>query len=127
MAIKINTQKTEIPVQLGELTFTIDASDESMNKLNKTYKQFKEEAQSMQSKENYEEDLEQSRKMLKGAYDALLGKGSFEEVYNQTPSLLLLADYFVQICESLDEEFKKMGIKKSQADKAKKYLKNNKK
>ncbi|GAE31921.1 hypothetical protein [Halalkalibacter hemicellulosilyticus] len=125
MAIKIATQKTVIPVQIGELEFSVDVADEAVKKVKEGYLRIKEEVEAMQEQEDYEEDFNRTKEVLKQSYNLILGDEAFEALYDQTPSITLLAKYLMVVVESLNDEFNKAGFNQSQADKAKKYLKQN--
>ncbi|MED1602600.1 hypothetical protein [Alkalihalophilus marmarensis] len=127
MAIKIQTQAPEVPVLLGELEFSIPATDEYLKSFRLTQKEFLKELDQMDKKDSYEEDYEQSMRIVKKAYESLLGEGAFDKAYKQTPSIIILTKYFGQIAEGLEEEFKNMGLTQSQNEKVNKYLKQKKK
>lgn len=98
--IKINTQNTEIPVEMGALQFTIDSSDEGLEKLLKKYSDIVKKMEKMKDNDN-----ESTKTLMAESFDALLGKGAFEQIYKQTPSVLrcvqILADLMVAIREKL--------------------------
>jgi len=117
MVIKIQTKQTGIPVELGELKFTFDTSDESI-------KSFHDAAQTtLKEMENFkDDDMDAAKKILKKGYDLMLGKGAFEQIYEQTPSLIEVTQYFVQLAEGIENELSNLGKGSSQQDKAQQYL-----
>ncbi|MCK0473779.1 hypothetical protein [Halalkalibacter sp. APA_J-10(15)] len=124
MAIKIETQKTEIPVVIGKLEFTVDASDESSLRLRDAHKNLLDEIEAMKAKDsNYEADFEQTKEVLKKSYDIILGDGAFDKLYEQTASIHLLSKYFMDLANSLTEELSHFGVDQSQKAKLKKYMK----
>ncbi|WP_062049240.1 hypothetical protein [Bacillus sp. JCM 19034] len=123
MAIKIDIQKTVIPVQIGELEYTVDVSDEAVKRVREGYRHIKEEVEAMQMGVGYEEDFNRTKEVLAQSFNLILGEDAFEGLYNQTPSITLLAKYLIIIVENLNNEFEKVGLTQTQADKAKKYLK----
>ncbi|MGE8004045.1 hypothetical protein [Lysinibacillus sp. NPDC093216] len=117
MVIKIQTREVGIPVELGELKFTFDTSDESI-------KSFYEVGQKTLNEMNNvkDDDMDAAKEILEKGYDLMLGKGAFKKVYKQTPSLIEVTSYFVQIAEGIQEELSSLGKGLSQQDKAQQYL-----
>ncbi|KYG30423.1 hypothetical protein [Alkalihalobacillus trypoxylicola] len=122
MTIKIQTEKTVIPIEIGKLNFEFDVSDESVQ-------HFREKAMEVQSELNLlntELDEEQTFTIAKSAlqkgYDLMLGKGAFAKIYNQTPSLPFVMKFFEQIANGVEKELKKMGFEHTNKEKAQKYL-----
>lgn len=117
MVIKIQTKQTGIPVELGELKFTFDTSDESI-------KTFYDTAQeTLTEMKNFEgDDMDAAKEILKKGYDLMLGKGAFKKVYEQTPSLIEVTRYFVQLAEGIQEEISSLGKGLSQQEKAQQYI-----
>jgi len=110
--IKIETQVLEIPVEIGHLKYKIDVSDISINKLRKDTdlcrKKIAELEEKMENKEIKEQaGVNQLEKILIEAYAAMLGEGSFEQIYEQTPSLVSMVNYYTQLAQSLEEELTK--------------------
>lgn len=118
MAIKIQTKTTQIPIELGDLTLHFDMSDKGIEKLFKAGETFEKEIAKIEK-----DDVDSLKEMLKKVYDLFLGKGSFEKVYEVSPSIVILTNYFWQIHEGLIEEIeKRSGQTKTQ--KVEKYLQN---
>lgn len=117
MVIKIQTKQTGIPVEIGDLTFTFDTSDESI-------KSFRDSAQSTldEMKNVKDDDLDAAKKILEKGYELMLGEGAFKQVYEQTPSLIEVTRYFVQLAEGIEKELSSLGKGSSQQDKAQQYL-----
>lgn len=117
MVIKIQTKQTGIPVEIGELKFTFDTSDESIkNYYDAGQKTLKE----MQNVED--DDLDAAKEILEKGYDLILGKGAFKQIYKQTPSLIEVTQYFMQLAEGIQEKLSGIGKGISQQDKAQQYL-----
>ncbi|MET3504940.1 hypothetical protein [Halalkalibacter oceani] len=128
MAIRIQTEQTGIPVEIGELKFIFDTSDESIIRFRKGAEKLQDELMAIEFDKNDElAALESAKDALRRGFDFMLGEGSFDRIYEQTPSVYSLTKYFEQIAEGLEKELKAMGHELSQADKAKKYLKAKKK
>jgi hypothetical protein len=122
MAIKIQTQKTEIPVEIGDLKFSFNVSDESIKKFRNEAIKVQKELEEIAISDNDDQALEQAKEALKRGFEIMLGEGSFKKIYDISPSLVLCMQYFVQIAIGIDEELKNMGFSQSQKDLAKKYL-----
>lgn len=121
LAIRIQTEKPVIPIELGDLKFEFDVSDESVKK-------FREDATKVQKEltnitvEDEDKALELTKDVLKRGYDLILGEGAFEKVYNLSPSVLITMKYLEQIVEGIAAELKALGFEQSSQEKAKKYL-----
>lgn len=121
MSIKIQTNRTAIPVELGELRFEFDVSDESVNKFRKNASKIQQELANIDP-ENDEKAIDASKDILRRGFDLILGEGAFDKVYNLTPSVLILTKYLIEIAEGIDKELKEMGFNPSAQDKVRKYL-----
>lgn len=119
MTIKIQTQKTGIPVVIGELEFTFETSDQSVKNFRQNAIDIQKELNEIKidDEENW---LETSKDVLRRGYDLLLGDGAFEKVYEVTPSVMVTMQYLTQIVEGLTNELNALGY--NNADKVKKYL-----
>lgn len=122
MAIKIQTKTPGIPIEIGKLKFEFDTTDESIQSFYKNADMVQKEMEEINPAEGKE--IESSRVVLEKGFDYMLGEGSFEKIYEQTPSIMLLMGYYVDLAESLTEELKSMGLTQSQKQKVEKYLKN---
>lgn len=127
MAIRIQTEKTEIPIELGELRFAFSVSDESVKEFSKNAESVQKELERLAARPDDEKGLELAKEALKKGYDAMFGEGTFEKVYELSPSVLIVMKYFQQIAEGIHEELGKMGFGETQQQKAKKYIRNKKK
>ncbi len=126
MAIKIQTEKPTIPVEIGKLKFEFDVSDESIkNFYEKSFETFKE-IETIEVDEDEEEEVifEKAKDILKKSFDLMLGEGAFVQIYELSPSIFILTNYYKQLYEGISKELEKMGFTESQVEKAKKYIKN---
>lgn len=126
MAIKIQTEKPTIPVEIGKLKFEFDVSDESIkNFYEKSFETFKE-IETIEVDEDEEEEVifEKAKDILKKSFDLMLGEGAFVQIYELSPSIFILTNYYKQLYEGISKELEKMGFSESQVEKAKKYIKN---
>mgnify|MGYP001175449105 FL=1 len=117
MAIKIQTKTTQIPIEFDDkLTLYFDMSDENIEKLFKAQETFEKEVSKINN-----EDIESLKEMLRKAYTLFLGEEAFDKLYELSPSVVILTNYFWSIVEGLQEEIeKRAGQTKMQ--KVEKYL-----
>src|SRR5690625_7963601 len=66
-------------------------------------------------------DFEAQKKAIKEIIDALLGDGSFDKLYDLSPSIFIVVEYFMQIAQGLKEEINKR-LGNDSLSKAQKYL-----
>ncbi|HLQ75429.1 MAG TPA: hypothetical protein VK107_05305 [Alloiococcus sp.] len=124
MAIKIQTKQTYIPIELGDLELKFDLTDESIANFRKEAVRVQKELGKLSDDEDAQE---QAKEVLKRGFDLMFGDGTFSQIYDISPSSIVIAEYFASITEGIAEELNKRGFKTSQKDKAKKYLANKKK
>lgn len=136
MAIILDIQKVEIPVEFGEVSFSFNPSEENILKLQNALSaedgEFVELRQRLEAVQTIEEDAspehlqhmidlakEVSTKML----DSLLGDGAFEKIYAVYPSLEVVINGFIQLALQLPEEVEnyKKNINEEQNKKIAKY------
>lgn len=116
MVIKINTTKIGIPVEIGELKFTFDTSDNGLEKLVATADTFLSELAEIEGN-----DLKGAKKALQRGFDFLLGANAFDQIYEQTPSILRCVEILEELVQSLTYELKNTNIS-TQQQKAEQYL-----
>lgn len=116
MAIKIQTQTTQIPIEIGEVTLHFDMSDENIDKLFRAQETFEKDIAKVDK-----DDIEGLKEILRKTYDLLLGEGSFDKVYTLSPSVVILTQYFWSIYEGIVEEVEKRAGK-TKMQKVEKYL-----
>src|SRR5690625_150449 len=109
LAIKIQTRDTFIPVELGDLTLKFHVTDESIVNFRKEALKVQQELEKFNDSDNDEELLNQAKEALKHGFDVFFGRGSFEKVYDISPSVVIVMSYFEQIVEGIAEELKNMG------------------
>src|SRR5690625_3632219 len=123
MAIKIQTKTTQIPIEFDDkLTLYFDMSDENIDKLFKAEETFQKEISKIDN-----DDIEGLKEMLRKTYSLFLGEDAFDKLYELSPSVVILTNYFWSIFEGLQKEIEeRAGQTKMQ--KVEKYLQaNNKK
>lgn len=123
MVIKIETKKVGIPVEIGELEFVVGTSDKELLAYEENQKEV------IKAFESAEESttVEELKVVLEKGFDTLLGDGSFEKIYTQTPSIVECSKYLLTLYEGVLEEFAKIGNIDKQSKKVEKYLKKKKK
>lgn len=125
MAIKIQTEETVIPVEIGKLTFGFNISDDAVstfqNGVDKVLEKFKKLEKEI-TEENGSEVIGLVKQVLTEGFDFMLGEGTFEKLYEQTPSVIKLTSVFKQLSDSLKEELESAGIEESQKELGQKYL-----
>lgn len=121
MKININT-KVEVPVEIGDLKFSLPLDDESIKK----YVNGKELLLDGIEVSN-EDDVEQLKKAFKSIVDFFLGEGSFDVIYEKYPSVFICGEIIDQLVVMVAEEISKRGSSFGKTSKLDKYLKKNKK
>ena len=123
MAIRIEEQKPEIPVEIGKLKFSFKVTDEAVLEFRKNALEVAKKLNSIELKEGEEEALKATQDALRHGFDAILGEGAYNKLYEMTPSVVLLMRYFEQLAAGLSDELKALGLSNAIDKRAKKYLK----
>src|SRR5690625_3449275 len=117
MSIKIQTKTTQIPIEFGdELTLYFDMSDENIQKLFKAQETFEQEISEIDN-----DDIDELKGMLRKAYTLMLGDDAFDKLYELSPSVVILTNYFWEIAKGLVDEIEKRAGQ-TQMQKVEKYL-----
>jgi len=114
MTIKINVLSTLIPIQIGELSFEVDVTDQKYRAFIERFKLVQQELLNLVAKVDEEEQkgvtinedelIEKLHQLVSTAYDELLGAGAFNQVYEQTPRIVSVTSYLVKIVAGLEKE-----------------------
>ena len=123
MAIRIEEQKPEIPVEIGDLKFSFRVTDEAVLEFRKNALEVAEKLNSIELKGGEEEALTAAQDALRHGFDAILGEGAYNKLYEMTPSVVFLMRYFEQLAAGLSDELKALGLSNAIDKRAKKYLK----
>lgn len=123
MAVKINLEnKSLIPVEFGELSFSVDVSDRGKEHLISLVDKYSKETDGVDlevtDQESYMKAVEVMKSVLEKVYDDLFGVGSFKKIYDKYPDVILLSGSFVEVCEGVITEYDKRTGK----EKMDKYL-----
>ncbi|MCL1924211.1 MAG: hypothetical protein FWF50_01345 [Defluviitaleaceae bacterium] len=124
MALKINLESTVIPIEIGDLKFEINVTDENYSVFNQVFSKFLEDIESLSEAET--EDLELIKEKQKLVYDALLGEGAFEKIYAISPSVIVTTGVLTKVIEHLEAEVSNRLDAKKGKNQVKKSVKSNK-
>lgn len=80
-----------------------------------------QEIKNMIVEQDDNEDTDFAKSQLAEAYNAILGEGTFDKVYEINPSVIVLTSYLIQITEGLLNEI----MQKMKADAMNKYISGN--
>ena len=105
MAIKVNLETTVIPVEIGDLKFEIDVTDEKYEEYVQSFNAFLDDVSELDETES--EDLKLLKEKQKHVYDVLLGEGAFESIYELAPSIMITTGILTQVVEQLEKEVMK--------------------
>ena len=114
-------EKAHIPIEIGDLTLKFDMTDENIDRLYNTYEKMAEKFKDIETN-----DVESSKKVMKEAFDYILGDGAFDKVYALSGSILVTTEYFEAITNGIRDEVQKR-TKQTNQKKVEKYLQNKKK
>lgn len=116
MAIKIQTKTHIIPIEIGDVKLEFDMSDENVKRLFDSEKEIMKKINEVDKN-----DFEAQKQAISEIVDTLLGEGSFDKLYNLSPSVFIVVEYFMQIAQGLKEEINKR-LGNDNLSKAQKYL-----
>lgn len=114
--IKIQTKTHIIPIEIGDVKLEFDMSDENIKRLFDSENEIMKKISEVDSN-----DFDAQKKAIKEIIDAMLGDGSFDKLYNLSPSVFIVVEYFMQIAQGLKEEINKR-LGNDNLSKAQKYL-----
>src|SRR5690625_3375821 len=98
----------------------IEIREDNIQKLIKAQETFEQEVSKINN-----DDIDGLKEMLRKAYTLFLGEEAFDKLYEISPSVVILTNYFWSIVEGLHEEIeKRAGQTKMQ--KVEKYLQHKK-
>lgn len=108
MAKVINIRKPHIDIEFKDdegnvvLAFKFDKSDDAQQRI----LDVQNEVMASLSKAELDEEytIKKLNKDIERAFDSLLGEGSFNKLYELSPSWEIMIYYFVEICGAIAEE-----------------------
>lgn len=136
MAIILDIQKVEIPVQFGEVELSFNPSEENILKLQKAlgaengeFTELRKRLDAVQtieddaSAEHLQDMIDLAKEVATKMLDSILGEGAFEKIYAVYPSLETVINGFIQLALQLPDEVEgyKQKISDEQAKKIAKY------
>lgn len=136
MAIILDIQKVEIPVQFGEVELSFNPSEENILHLQKAldaengeFAELKKRLDAVQaieddaSAEHLQDMIDLAKEVATKMLDSILGEGAFEKIYAVYPSLETVINGFIQLALQLPDEVEgyKQKISDEQAKKIAKY------
>lgn len=104
--IKLQSNFIEFPFENNEgktvLILKFDKSDDNIKKLEKSIDQFEKEEKKLMAKQNA--TFEDGKKVFKKSIDSVFGEGSFDAMFDLSPSTLIIKEYFAQMVEGIFDE-----------------------
>ena len=105
MAIIISLESTVIPVQIGDLKFKIDVTDEKYEKIVERFNSFLVEIEALDEEKS--EDIAKLKGIVEEMYEELLGEGAYEKIHAKMPNISfvtgVLANLVTQLIEEVDK------------------------
>src|SRR5690625_7687695 len=121
MAIKIQTKRNYLPIEIGDLTLEFDMTDENIERLYNTHEEMAKKFDKVDTN-----SPEKAREILKEAFDYILGEGAFEKIYALSGSIITTTEYFEAITLAIRDKVQERTVQTSQQQ-SQHYLKNKKK
>lgn len=118
--IKLQSNFIEFPFEDDKgnvlLTLKFDKSDENIEKLENSIGKFESEKQRLSTEG--QQSFEDGKKVFKEIVDSVFGDGSFDKMYELSPSTINVLKYFTQMAEGI---FAEINVDKD-TEKFNKYL-----
>lgn len=112
--IKLQSNFIEFPFEDAEgnivLTLKFDKSDENIKKLEQSIEQFEKEKTKLKNKKDA--TFEDGKKVFKRSIDSVFGEGSFDDMYQLSPSTIIIGEYFIQMAEGIFSELNNENTQK---------------
>ena len=118
--IKINTKSHIIPVEIGDLKFQVEATDENLIQYRNALLGIKEELENVQDEDM--ESMQIVKDAILKAFDVILGNGAGRKIYEKVGSTIICIDILYQLKNGIEKEFGERGMSFAQQDKAQQYL-----
>jgi len=99
MAYVITTKTPTVDFKINGYDFEVDGTDEKLMSFNQKYNELLTRANLIKTNLQENENLYQN--LVEDAMDELLGEGAFENLYQETPSVIILFDILNQITAKL--------------------------
>ncbi|MEG0286021.1 MAG: hypothetical protein RR494_08145 [Vagococcus sp.] len=100
----IDVERTGFPIKIGKNEFFFDASVEGISKYQENYLTALEEVKKLElsNDASEEEVLKQRVEVFRQSYDIILGKGSFDKVYEEINDIIALEKIFHKVVNGID-------------------------
>lgn len=108
----INVERTGFPIKIQGIEFFFDTSVEGLENYEQNYLKAIDSIENMKETGNA---LADRKKVLKEAYDIILGVGSFEKIYKKISDVIALTNAFFLIVEEISKRTEELV--KEQMDK----------
>lgn len=122
MAIKIKKQETFIPIEVGDVKLKFDYNDNSLTEVRTELLKTQKKIGRIEGDEMDEKAVEDAKEILTEAMDAMFGEGAFEKLYEMTPSIIVVLEYFSLMVDGITEELRKKGLETDIEQRQNKYL-----
>lgn len=122
MAIKIETSKKEIPLEIGEHTLYFVRSNENIIKIENSQNTADKMKEIITKKESLKEAFPDIEGFLKKEFDDLLGDGAYDKICEVSPDSIDRSWVYIQVIYGILGELERTGDIESMKQKAKKYI-----
>lgn len=120
MGIRIETEETGIPISIAGVDFKLELTDENVDRIMNQGDEVQKELEGIES-----DDIESQKEAIKKSLDFILGDGAFDKLYEVSPSVIIISNYYWSLTESLVDEISKKSGQTARA-KREKFLKKKK-
>lgn len=111
--IDIKLESSVIPVRIGKTEFEVSIADDAIlarvPKAEEVRKKIEKYAESCKTADQTKQ-IAIAKNVWRENYDALLGCGSFDKIYSECKSVLILAKMFYPLVEKIEDEINKYKI-----------------
>ena len=104
MAVKFELYSTKIPVEIGNMSFELDVSDEKYDAFTTVFNNYLDEFSKLTDKES--EDLNLIKEKQRIVFTTLLGEGAFDAIYAMSPSIVSTTRTLTDLVSYIEREVK---------------------
>lgn len=122
MAIKIETSKREIPIEIGEHTLYFIRSNENIMRIENSRDTADKVRQVIGKKKSMKDAFPDIEQFLKEELDGMLGEGAYEKICEVSPDSIDRSWVYMQVVYGILGELEKTGDIESMKQKARKYI-----
>lgn len=102
MAVKFNLYSTKIPVEIGNMSFELDISDEKYDEFSTVFNKYLDEVSELRAEDI--EDLDLIKEKQRSVFTTLLGEGAFDAIYAMSPSIVSTTRTLTDIVAYIEKE-----------------------